>query len=50
MGEYFVEYDEDSQCWGIFHTDSGPRCYSLYASKLEAEAMAREMNEQEKNS
>jgi hypothetical protein len=36
VGEsYYVEYDEDSGCWGIFGSESG-HCYELYSSELEA--------------
>jgi hypothetical protein len=44
MGEYYADYDEDSACWGIFHTD-GPFCYALYAAEQEAEESAEKLNE-----
>ena len=37
MGEYFADYDDQSQCWGVFHTEGTGFCYGLYASEQEAE-------------
>lgn len=43
MGEYYVDYDNDSACWGVFHTDKRPGyCYALFTTEEEAEEWARE--------
>ena len=43
MGEYYVDYDETSACWGVFHTDKRPGyCYALFATEVEAEEWAQE--------
>lgn len=43
MGEYYVDYDNDSACWGVFHTDKRPGyCYALFTTREEAEEWARE--------
>jgi hypothetical protein len=34
--ERYVDFDDDSACWGIFGADSG-HCYALFASEQEAE-------------
>ena len=31
----WVDYDEDTACWGVFGIESGC-CYALYASEQEA--------------
>ena len=36
MGEYFADYDERSECWGVFHTEGNGFCYALFASEEEA--------------
>ena len=37
MGEYYVDYDEASTCWGVFHTDLHPGyCYALFTTEQEA--------------
>ena len=43
MGEYYVDYDETTACWGVFHTDIRPGyCYALFTTQEEAEEWARE--------
>jgi hypothetical protein len=50
VGEYFVEYDEESTFWCIFHTDKKPgHVYKSFTSKEEAEWKAEEMNKIELN-
>lgn len=31
----YVDFDEETQCWGIFGEDSG-HCYELYSDRQEA--------------
>ena len=50
IGEYFVEYDEESTFWCIFHTDKKQGfAYKSFASPEEAERKAEEMNKAELN-
>ena len=45
MGEYFVDYDEDSNSYCIFHTDIKTGfAYKSFASEEEAERVCKEMN------
>jgi len=45
IGEYFADYDEQSQCWGVFHTEGDGFCYELYASDQEAEQRTAALNQ-----
>lgn len=43
MGEYYVEYDQESACWGVFHTDKRPGyCYALFTTETEAKEWVQE--------
>jgi len=47
MGKYFVDYDEESGSYCIFHTDYKIGfAFASYASEQEAEKNAKERNEQ----
>lgn len=48
-GEYYADYDEESDSWGVFHTDGvgdfdSGHCFALHSSESEAEADAKERN------
>lgn len=44
-GEYYVDLDEESGCWGVFHTDVYPNfCRALFTVKEEAEEYCKESN------
>jgi len=46
IGEYFVDYDEESGSYCIFHTDYKTGfAFASYANKEEAEKNAKERNE-----
>ena len=34
-GEKYVDFDESTNCWGVFGTESG-FCYELFSSEKEA--------------
>ena len=38
--EKFIDFDEESNCWGIFGVESG-FCYSLHWSEANAEEMLK---------
>lgn len=38
-GEKYVDFDEESDCWGVFGSESG-FCYSLHCDMSEAYAEA----------
>lgn len=40
-GSVWVDFDEDSSCWGVFGTESG-FCYSLHADEESANKKVRE--------
>ena len=40
QGSKFVDYEEETNSWGVFGTESG-FCYSVHTSKDEAERAAR---------
>jgi len=44
MGEYYVDYDQDSVCWGVFHREKGGFCFALFANREEAEEHAMNLN------
>ena len=45
MGEYFADYDDDTNCWGVFHTDQDSgHCWALFSTQQEADQYARELN------
>jgi len=45
IGEYFVDYDEESGSYCIFHTDYKTGfAFASYASEQEAEKNAKERN------
>lgn len=35
-GEYYIDYDEKSGLWCVFHTDTGHRAYSSFSSRGDA--------------
>lgn len=46
MGEYFADYDSDTGCWGVFHTDQDSgHCWALFSTQEEAEQYAEELND-----
>ena len=48
MGEYFADYDDDTNCWGVFHTDKNPgHCFALFSTEYEAVNYANERNERD---
>jgi hypothetical protein len=45
IGEYFVDYDENSSSWCVFHTDIKTGfAYGSYSTKEEAEKNVAERN------
>lgn len=36
MGEYYTDFDVESGCWGVFHTEGDGYCHALYSSEDEA--------------
>ncbi len=49
VGEFFVELDEDSNSYCIFHTEGEGHAYASYADEQEAKDNADEMNFNRKN-
>jgi len=43
--EVWVDFDEETSCWGVFGVDSG-FCYSCWADEQTAEDKAAEKNEE----
>lgn len=49
QGEYYVDYDDDTGTWCIFHTDKKPgHAYKSFMDKGEAERRCKEMNNKTK--
>lgn len=47
MGEYYADYDQGSNCWGVFHTDNQPNyCRALFSTQEEAEEYAAKLNKE----
>ena len=44
QGSVWIDKDEDSDCWGVFGTESA-FCYSLHASEEDANRKAEEFLE-----
>lgn len=43
---YYADYDRESACWGVFHTDVNPNwCRALFSVQEEAEEYASELND-----
>lgn len=42
-GTFYADYDPDSDCWGVFGSESG-FCYHLFANSGDADEHAEHMN------
>lgn len=47
-GEFYANFDKESNCWCVFHTES-PFAYNICICQAEAEEIAREKNEKIQN-
>ena len=43
-GAFYIEYDEDSQAYCIFHTETEGFAYASFSDREEADAVATQMN------